>query len=287
MMRGWDYLNNFVALLFMGSALSAFGEPLADEEVRQKLNFADTFISSSAASKRIAGSDRADAKSKYQAAQERLRQAKDAFAAGKLDEAGTASTEAMSLMSQAAQLVPSESVQQMARNRNERLLSSLETLAASYQAAAGEPGAHDASGLDSTAIHKMTDESRALAASGKFDDANRILAAAIDRVSDALNTLHGSTTISYEMKFSSPAEEYAYELKRYISLEDALPLAIEQMQPPQEKIDEAQEYINKAKERRRQAEAEVQQEKYEAALEQIKDGSLQMETALNVLGVTY
>jgi hypothetical protein len=287
MMRGWDYLNHFMAVLFMGSALSAFGEPVADEEIRQKLNFADTFISSSAASKRIAGSDNTAAKSKYQTAQEKLQQAKDAFATGKMDEAGTACAEAMNLMSQAAQLVPSRTVQQMARDRNEKLLNSLETLEASYEDDLSGPGAHDASMLDPAAIHRMMDEARALNAAGKFDEANRILADAIDKVTDALNQAHGGTTISYEMKFSSPAEEYAYELKRYASLEEAVPMALEQMQPPQNKIDEAQQYIDKAKERRRLAESEAQQGKYESALEQIKDGSLQMETALNVLGVTY
>jgi hypothetical protein len=286
-MRSWDYLNNFVAVLFMGSALSVFGDTLADDEVRQKLNFADTFISSSAASKRIAKSDHAEAKMKYQAAQERLRLAKDAFAAGRLDEAGARTAEAMSLMSRAAQLVPSESVQQMARARNEKLVKSIETLEASYRTAGGEPGAHDASGLDSARIHSLMDAAGTLAAAGKFDEANDILAAAIDEVSDALNKLHGGKTLSYEMKFSSPAEEYAYELARYISLEDAIPLAIEQMQPAPGAIDNAQEYINKAKERRHQEETDANQGRYQAALDQIRDGSLQMETALNVLGVTY
>ncbi|MGA8148820.1 MAG: hypothetical protein WB870_14815 [Gallionellaceae bacterium] len=42
-----------------------------------------------------------------------------------------------------------------------------------------------------------------------------------------------------------------------------------------------------AKAGRRQADADAKLGKYAAALEQINDGSLQIGTALNVLGITY
>jgi hypothetical protein len=287
MTRYRDYFMNYAAAMFLGSAVSAFGATVTDDEVKQKLQYVDTVISSSAAAKRIAASDDAEAKAKYQAAQERLKDARSAFASGNLDVAGARSAEALSLMSQAAQRVPSESVQQMARARNDRLLKSVDTLEASWRAAAGGPGGQDASGLDSGKIRRMIDAAGTLAAAGKYDEANNILSSANDEVSDALSKLHGNKTISYEMIFTSAAEEYAYEVERYISLEDAIPLAMEQMQPSQKEIADAQEFIDMAKARRRDADAEAQHGKFDAALGRIKDGSLQMETALNVLGVTY
>jgi hypothetical protein len=287
MMRCRSYFINFLATMFLGTTFSAFGATVTDDEVKQKLEYAATFISSSAASKRIAASDHVEARAKLLAAQERLSAAQSAFASGNLDDASARSDEAMNLMSQAARLVPSESVQQLARARHEKLVKGIETLEAAYQAALSEPGTLDPSGLDSSRIHKMMDDAKALAEAGKYDESNRILADAMDEISGALSKLHGSKTISYELIFASPAEEYAYELERYRSLEDAIPLAIEQMQPSQADIDNAEAYINKAKQRRQQADADAKQGYYEAALLQIRDGSLQMETALNALGVTY
>ncbi len=287
MKRCRNYFIHLLATMFLGTAFSATGATVADDEVRQKLEYAATFIGSSAASKRIAASDHAEAKAKFQAAQDRLKEAQRALSSGNLDEAGARSDEAMNLMSQAARLVPSESVQQLARARHERLLKGIETLEASYQAALGEPGARGTTGLNSGKLQQMKETASALAAAGNYDEANRILATAMDEVSGALNVLHGDRTISYELIFASAAEEYAYELERYRSLEDAIPLAIEQMQPSQNDIDNAQPYIDKAKQRRQMADADAKQGHYDTALLQIRDGSQQMETALNVLGVTY
>ncbi|MGO8753805.1 MAG: hypothetical protein ACLQHK_01065 [Gallionellaceae bacterium] len=40
--------------------------------------------------------------------------------------------------------------------------------------------------------------------------------------------MNDNKTISYEMKFSSSVEEYAYDLERYAGLGTAIPPAIEQ-----------------------------------------------------------
>jgi hypothetical protein len=285
-----QYRNNLkihVATLFLGGAISAFDAAAADDEIKQKLNFAGTFISSSAAAKRIAASNNDEARAKYQAAQERLREAQSAFAAGSLEEARAKSDEAMNLMTRAAQLVPPASAQRMARIRNEELMQGIETLEASYKAALSEPGAQSPPGLNSIQIRKAVDTAKGLADEGKYEEANKILSAAMNELSDALNKLLASKTISYEMKFSSPAEEYTYELERYLSLENAIPLAIEQNKPSQNDLDMVEAHINKARGTRQQADADAKQEKYEAALEKIRDGTQQLETVLRLLGVTY
>ncbi len=287
LMRYRNYFTNVLLTMFLGSAVSAFGVTAADDEIRQKLGYASTFIGSSAAAKRIEASEHAEARAIYQAAQDKMSAAQRALSSGNLDEASARSDEAMNLMSKAAQLVPSESITQMAKARHEKLLQGIETLQASWQAAVKEAGTHDSSALDTDRIQQMKGKANALADAGKYDEANEILVTAMDEVSAALNRLHGDKTISYEMIFSSPAEEYAYELVRYRSLEDAIPLAIEQMHSSQDEIDKAQAYINGAKQNRLQAAADAQQGKYDYALLRIRDGAQGMETALNVLGVTY
>ena len=264
--------------------------PVLDkDEVKQRLNFVDMYISQSDAAKRIAASDDEAAKAKYKEAQDRLASAKSAFDSDNLQEAKTKFDEAAALMKEAAQHVPSQSALDRAKARNAELLQSVTTLEASYQqnrqALASEGGAKDLAKLDSDKIHKMLDSAKALSEAGNYDEANKILADALDEVSIALNKILANKTVSYEMKFTSPAQEYEYELARFSSYEELIPQALENFQPPQETLALTESYINKGKEKRERARADAQQKNFAAALENIKEGTEQLKTALHLLGV--
>jgi len=271
------------------SAVQATHPALDKNEIRQRLSFVTMYISNSAAAQRIEASSNEEAKAKYKDAKDRLAEAASAFDSDNLHEAKSKFDEAMGLMNAAAKLVPSESMRKLAKAKNEELVRGVTDMEASYkqnrEAIAGEGGAKNLPKLDSDKLHLMMDAAKALAEEGKYDEANKILSGAMNNISGALNKLLANRTMAYEMKFESPAQEYAYELDRFTSLEQSIPQAIEQKQPSPTTLTLTESYIGKGNEKRDQASADAKQKNFAAALENLKKGTEQLETALKLLGV--
>ena len=258
-------------------------------EIKQRLNFVEMFISKSDAAKRIAASNNEEAKEKYKGAQDKLTAAKDAFDSDNLQEAKTRSDEAMGMMTEATRHVPSESMQKMAKARNEELIQGLITMEASYkqnyETIASTDGARGIPKPDSNKVHKMMDTAKAFSEKGNYDEANKILSGTMNEMSVALNKMLANRAISYEMKFSSPAQEYEHELTHFSSLADAIQQAIAQEQPPQSTITMMNYYLDKGKEKRNQASADAKQQNFAAAMVNIKNGTEQLEAAFKLLNL--
>jgi len=271
------------------SAVQASRPALDKNEVRQRLSFVTMYVTNSAAAKRIEASTNEEAKAKYKDAQARLAEATSAFDSDNLQEAKSKFDEAMSLMNEAAKLVPSESMLKLAKAKNEELVRGLADMEASYKqnrkSIAGENGAKNLPDIDSNRLHSLMDVAKLLADEGRYEDSNRILSSAMNELSGALNKLLANRTMAYEMKFESPAQEYEYELERFSSLENSIPQAIEQKQPSPATLTLTESYIAKGKEQRDQARSDAKQRNFAVAVENIKKGTEQLETALKLLGV--
>lgn len=260
---------------------------LNKNEIKQRLSFVEMFIGNAA--KRIAASSNEEAKEEYKNAQDRLVAAKEAFDSGNLQEAKTRSDEAMDLMTKATKHVPSESMLKMAKSRNEELMQGLIAMEVSYkqnyEVIVGGGGAQDIPKLDSEKIHKMMDSAKALSEKGNYDEANKILSSTMNEMSGALNKMLANRAISYEMKFSSPAQEYEHELARFSTLEDSLQQAIAQEKPLPSTVTMMNYYVSKGKEKRDQASADAKQQNFAAALENIKKATEQLDAAFKLLNL--
>ncbi len=258
-------------------------------ELKQKLDFADMTINKSEAAKRITASSNAEAKARLKDAQDRLAAGQQAFVADNLPLAKSKIDEATSLMADATRLVPSEYARTKAKARYDELVKGIKDLEASYeqnyQAIVKEGGAKNVEKIDSVKMHSMMGTAKALADEGQYEKANEILSLAQNEASSALNKMLANRTMSYEMKFSSPEQEYAHELSRYSSFEELIPSAIEQKQPTKETLALMESFVKKAKEKRDQAAADAKQRSFPAALENIKNGTEQLESALRLIGV--
>ena len=258
-------------------------------ELKQKFDFADMTINKSDTAKRIIASTNTEAKAKHKDAQDRLTAGLSAFNADDLALAKTKIDEATKLMSEAARLVPSAFMLGKAKARYDELVQGIKGLevsfAQNYEMISKEGGTKDLQPLDSAKIRKAMDAAKALSTEGKYDKANEILANTQDEISGLMNKMLANRTMSYEMKFDTPEQEYAHELARYNSLEELIPLAIEQKQPPKEMLALMDSYANKGKAKRDQAAADAKQKNFAAALENIKGASGDIESALKLVGV--
>ena len=260
---------------------------LDKNEVGQRLNFVEMFTGKSDAAKRIAASSNEEAKGKYKGAQGKLAEARSAFDSGNLQEAKTRADEAMAMMNEAARLVPSESMRKMSKARNDELAQGLITMDASYKqnydAIAREDGAKDIPKPDSDRIHKLMDAAKAFSEKGNYEEANKILSDTMNELSVALNKMLANRAISYETKFSSPAQEYEHELSHFTVLLDAIQQAITETPPPQATINMMNYYLTKGKESRDLAGVDAKQQDFAAALENIRKGAGQLEAAVKLL----
>lgn len=262
---------------------------LDKNQLKQRLDFSDMTINQSDAAKRIMASSNAEAKAKHKEAQEKLAAAVSAFNAGDLALAKSKADEASKLMGEAMRLVPSEYMVTKAKARYADLLTGIEGLEASYAqnyaVISKEPGGKHLQPLDSAKIRKAMDTARVLYSEAKYDKANEVLAATLSDVSVALNKMLANRTMSYEMKFDSPDQEYLYELARFHHFEELIPLALEQKQPTKDLQAQMDAYIAKARMKRDQAAAAARHKNFAAAIDKIKDAADDIESGLKLIGV--
>lgn len=255
-------------------------------EVRQKLSFAGMSINGSEASKRIETGSNEEAKAKYKSAQEKLAAANSAFDADKIPEAKGLIDEAMNLMSEARNLAPSQFVQQRQKAKVEELIQGLHTMEASFKEnreALSKSGAKNLPTLNSETIQKIIASAKALSAEGNYDAAVKVLSGSTKEVSATLSSLLANQTMGYEMKFTSPEQEYAYELERFNHLDKLLPQALAEKNPPQTVIPMVDKYKSNAKDNQIQAAESAQRKDFVSAIENIKNATEQLESALKLI----
>jgi len=257
-------------------------------KAEQKLKFAEMFIASSPASKRIEASDNTEAKQLLADARARLNEAKKVLSGGSNDKAITAVDEALRLMSVASQLVPSESQLAELRLHYDELLKGAETYEKSYRRnykMMSKKGKKNLPELDVGQVSAMIADAKKLAENDHFADANKLLSNVQRSVTGALTQLLADETMDYTLSFDTPKEEYEYELSRYMSYEELLPLAIEQKQPSRQMRALMDQFANKGKDIFEMSGPTAKKGDYKTAIQMLQGATSHVQRALRVVGV--
>lgn len=217
------------------------------EQVKQKLGFADMVIEGSASAKRVAASDNAEAKQLKADAKRGLGEARAALGAGDNNAAMEAVDAALRLMHSATTLVPAATQDDKARHA--ALLEQVRGFEVSYkrnldQGMKPKPGME----LDTNKFSRMMTDAADLADKGQHAEAIKRLEAANDLLTASLSAMLDSQTVVYEKNFATPKDEYEYELARYNSYAELVPLAIEQRRPAPQTLSMMDELTKRAHE---------------------------------------
>ncbi len=262
---------------------------ISKDQVKQKVAFADMFINKSQAARRISGSGDAAAFEMYQTAQARFRDSRAALAADRLEEALALVDESLRLMSEASRRVPSETDLEGLKERYKELLEGARTFEASYQRnrqrLAKQKGRKALPQLDLDVIHGQIDRAQQLAGEENYPEAVRILSKVQDKLNTALTDMLHEETMSYELIFETPKEEYEYELARYFSYEELIPLAIEQRRPSQQTVELMNRFVAKAKGIKDQALPTAAKGDYKTAILMLQGATSHIQRALRLAGV--
>lgn len=261
----------------------------AGKELVQKMQFAELFISQSAAAKRVMESDNAMAKDLHRVAREHLEAARLASVAGKNDEALRLVEDATRTMSEAALLVPATDGA-AERTRFEQLYESVQAFQTAYQRSAeqmakAQANRNNVRDVDLARVREIMTSARSLADEGKYNEAISMLGGAQDALTSALTQMLANQTIVHELVFETPKDEYEYELSRYIGYEALVPLAIRQKQPDTQTINMMMKFVDRAREVKALSEPEAARGNYSEAILMLQGATSNIQRALQTLGV--
>lgn len=256
------------------------------DQVKQKLSFADMMTASSAAAKRVAASTNTEAKQHAAEAKQQLVAARAALGAGDNNAAMAAVDEALRLMSSATALVPDQSASEEDKVRYTELLDQVRGFESSYQRNLKQGMKPKAGGeLDKNQFDRMMSEADALAGKGQYGEAIKQVEAANELITAVLSAMLDSQTVVYEKSFSTPKDEYEYELARYGSYAELVPVAIEQRGPTRQTISMMDELTKRAKEIHDEAVGLAKKSDYKMAIMALQAATERVQKALRLAGV--
>lgn len=281
-----------VVLLTAMVAIAAAQEnsPATGEQrrlVEQKLRLVEMLVNSPAA-KRAADGREADAAQLVEKGRQLLEQARQALAAGQFGQAGGALDEALRNATKAAARLSAEGAG-LSDSAQLVTLRDLASQVATYRAAVEEQVRSGKAGGDAKAllaqIDLQTNEARGLEAAGRLGEANRKLAEAYKAVVEGLSRLRAGQTVTMSLKFDTPADEYAYEQKRFASNEILVDMTIGDGRAEGERRKPVDTHVGEGRRLRSEAETLAKNGDYKAAVTTMEQASGQLNRALQLMGI--
>jgi len=104
-------------------------------------------------------------------------------------------------------------------------------------------------------------------------------------ITGALTELLADQTMDYTLTFDTPQEEYEYELSRYKSYEELIPIAIEQKNPPKQTLALMDGFVDKAKGIYEMSVPKAKEGDYKTAIQMLQGATSHLQRALRVVGV--
>ncbi|MDX9740343.1 MAG: hypothetical protein RBT81_04065 [Gammaproteobacteria bacterium] len=271
-----------------GAAAPRTSAAEAGRQLVQKMQFAELFISQSAAAKRVMESDNAMAKDLHRVAREHLESARLASVAGKNEEALRLVEDATRTMSEAALQVPATDGA-AERMRFEQLYESVQAFQTAYQRSFDQMNKAQGKGkprdVDLDRVREIMASARSLADDGKYNEGISMLGGAQDALTTALTEMLANQTIVHELVFDTPKDEYEYELSRYVGYEALVPLAIRQKRPDVQTVNMMMQFVDRAREVKALSEPEAARGNYSEAILMLQGATSNIQRALQTLGV--
>lgn len=259
---------------------------VTDAQVKQKIAYAEMLAMSSESSKRVAASNNQQAKTLLDQAKTQIQQAKTTLGQGDATKALALADEGLRAVNSAAQLVPTESAATDHKAKYDELLKEVKGYAASYEknVKAGQ-GKQAAATLDKAKFDGLVKDAEGLAGKGDYEAAAKQMTHASTMITAVLSLMLEKATVVYEKNFATPKEEYEYELARYESYRDLVPVAIEQRQPPETQKAALEELAKKAERIVSEGKNFAGRGDYVTAIQAMQAATENVQRGLNMIGV--
>ncbi len=257
----------------------------AGRTLAPKLRLLDTLVHRSPAVKRIEASDDSQAKGLVETAREAHARAQALYTQGAYGAAEAFVQQGLRAMGSASRRV--EDPQRRRRSQAQRyqeLRSRVLSFGAALKRVETAAGTQTVR-LDHATVDQGLRQAEALARGQDYGAANRRLSALSDRLEGALSEALHQKTLIHELKFASPAEEYAYEKEHNRSQQLLIRLLGQRRAAAQAQAAYVQRCLERNEALRREAEALAAEGDDEAALRQLEKGTRILDQALRMSGV--
>ncbi len=257
-------------------------------KVKQKLMFAE-MMSKSRSAKRVLASQNSEAKRLLNNAKSLISNGRRKSQSGELSEALSLADRSLKMMIEATRLVPGE--EEMAQLADSYKSSLVEIKDYQNSHKANLTRLEKLGTVSNDARYNETDVALKLSAAQVYADkkdyirANALLGEVQQLIIAALHKMLDSTTIVYDLNFATAADEYNYELKRFIGYEELIPIAIEAKKPAPGAIKLMQSFHEKARKRRDQAVVKAASGEYGDAIAMLHQATKTVRRALRMVGV--
>lgn len=265
----------------------ACGAQEADPQKRlaeQKLKLVEMLVNSPAAQASAASSD-GETAGLVAAGQGLLKDARAALSAQRFEEAAKLLDEALRNVSKANARNAgglSDSVQkQRFKEMSEQV--------ATYRVALSDVARDRQIGAQAQDVIRrmdvMADEGNKLSQAGRLGDANKKMAEAYKLAVEELSRLRAGQEVVMSLKFASPAEEYAYEQKRFQSNAILVNMMIGEGRAEGQKRALVDGFTQEAERLRDEAAGQVRAERHKEAVATMEKAYAQLNRALQTMGV--
>lgn len=280
-------------LLVWCLAYSAFAlaqTPASDEQkrrlVEQKIKLVETLAASPAAKASAYGRE-SEMPSLVAKAGQSIEAARAALAAERIDDAAKLVDEALKAVTAASRRLNAGAVLSDSAQRKslQDLAEQVETYRASLVDLSKDP--KDGSQVKETLVRldALVSQARLFENSGRLGEANRKMAEAYKLAVDDISRLRHGQEVVMSLKFDSPAEEYAYEQKRFASNEIIVDMVIAEGKAEGDRRPVIDRFIGQARQLKREAEAEANANRYKEAVGVMEKATAQLVRALQLMGV--
>jgi hypothetical protein len=255
--------------------------------IEQKIRLIETLVNSPAA-RSAAGASDSEVPALIERSREALATAKAALTENRLDQASQVADEALKSAGSASRRLAAQGagLPDSAQRRNFQDLSGQ---IAAYRASVAEL-AHDArlSGAAQRLLARMDvliKESQMLADSGRLGDANKKLAETYKLTVEEISRLRAGQEIVLALKFDTPADEFAYEQRRFNSNEIMVDMMLNEGRAQGDRRKLVDSLVTQGRKLKEQADSQAKSGNYQDAVLLMEQASVQLDRALRALGM--
>lgn len=284
------WMTGVVAAMFavaVGAQVPADGSDQKRRLVEQKIRLVEALLNSPAARGAAAGAEK-DPRSLIELGKQAVDDARKALAEARFDEAAKLADDALRSVSSASRrMSPGEGgLPESAQRKNLQDLAdqvgmyrnSVEELTKDPQRAA--PARALLARIDGLAA-----ESRQLADAGRVGEAGKKMAEAYKVAVEELSRLRAGQEVLLSLKFETPADEYAYEKKRFASNEIMVDMMLAEGRAAGDKRRLVDGFVEEGRKLGEQADEQAKAGRHTEAVKLMEQASAQLIRALQSMGI--
>lgn len=255
--------------------------------IEQKIRLLDMLINSPAA-KKAATSNDFDSATLIEQGRLSFEVAKKALAEQRLDDASRTLDEALKATSAAARKI-SASGSELSESAQRKALADMKEQVATYRLAVVDLTRDKKVAAEAhqllLRIDAISTESQQLAEGGKLGEANKKLATAYKLTLEEITRMRAGQEVIMSLKFETPADEYAYEQKRFGSNLSMVDMLIGEGRAEGQKRQLVEGFVTEGNKLKSQAEAEAISGRHKDAVTLMEKATGQLNRALQSMGV--